>query len=181
MPQFAPAEIRALAAIVDDLNYYQLLKVEQGASAKAVKDAYYVCSRTFHPDANRQLDAALRQAVGAIARRISEAYVVLRDPRRRMAYDEHLEQGSGLRMQLAEAEAEAKRKATVYGETPQGKQHATLALADLRKGDLAGAARHLQMGLAFEPGNASFSQKLEELKQQLEELRKQSKQPYKIG
>ncbi len=166
MPQPVPLEIRALAAIVDDLDYYQLLKVERGASAREVKQAYHACSRTFHPDANRELDADLRQAVATISKRVSEAYVVLRDPRRRKAYEEYLAQGSGLRMQLAEAEAEAKRKGTVHGETPQGQQHANLAMSELRKGDSAAAIRHLQMALAFEPGNASIKEKLEEIKKQ---------------
>ncbi len=166
MPNLAPSEIRALASIVDDLDYYQLLKVERGASARDVKRAYYGCSRSFHPDANRECDADLRQAVAVISKRVSEAYVVLRDPRRRKAYDEHLAQGSGLRMQLAEAEAEAKRKGTVYGETPQGRQHANLAMSELRKGDSAAAVRNLQMALAFEPGNASFKEKLEAIKKQ---------------
>ncbi len=169
MAELAPTEIKALAKLIDELDYYQLLHIEPGASASSVKAAYYATSRAFHPDANRHLDSELRAAVATIAKRITEAYAVLRDPRRRSAYDERLAKGEGVRMQLAEAQAAANRKASedLLGKTPQGRQYANLALADLGKGDLEAAVRNLQLALAFEPDNASLKQKLEDTRKQL--------------
>jgi DnaJ-class molecular chaperone len=122
-----------------------------------LKEAYYATSRAFHPDANRHLESELQTAVAKVAKRITEAYSVLRDPRRRHAYDRRLEAGAGVRMQLAEAQAEAGRQSTEerQGRTREGRQYFNLALADLDRKDYLAAERHLRTALTFEPDNAS--------------------------
>jgi DnaJ-class molecular chaperone len=160
--EIAPTEIEALARIIDELDYYQMLHVPRGASPGEVKRAYHFSSRAFHPDANRHLPRELQEAVAKIARRITEAYSVLRDPRRNKAYLERIESGQCVRMQLSEARAEAERQAVEQrGRTPQGRQYYNLAEADLRKDDFAAAARNLQMALTFEPDNQFFRDQLE--------------------
>jgi DnaJ-class molecular chaperone len=165
----APTEIMALGRIVDELDYYQLLHLEVGANARDVKRAYHATSRVFHPDANRHLDLELRSAVERIAKRVTEAYSVLRDARRRAAYDRRLQTGEGVRMQLAEAKAEAGRRTTEerLGRTPQGRQYFSLASADVKRGDYASAVRNLQTALTFEPGNEGFQRQLEEARRKL--------------
>lgn len=169
MSQLAPTEIKALARILDDLDYYQLLHLPPDASERQVKAAFHSTSRAFHPDGHRAVDTDLRQAVETIAKRVTEAYSVLRDARRRRAYDRHLEQGRGVRMQLAEARAEAERHRveTREGRTREGRQYFTLAQADLRREDFEGAARNLQTALTFEPDNAVFRQALADARARL--------------
>jgi len=163
--ELAPTEIKALARILDELDYYGLLHVPPGADGVAVKRAYFASSRVFHPDANRHLPEDLQAAIARIAKRVTEAYSVLRDPRRRAAYDRRLAEGTGLRIQLAEAQAEAARSETQQrGRTPQGRQYYARAEADLQRGDRAAAARNLQTALTFEPDNALFREKLAELR-----------------
>ena len=165
MAELAPTEIEALVRIMDELDYYQLMHVAPGASMRELKQAYYSTSRSFHPDANRHLAQDLRGAVAKISKRVTEAYTVLRDPRRREAYDRMLSEGTGVRLQLAQAQ-EAKRKSpNVAGETPQGRQYWSLAQADVARGDFASAARNLQTALPFEPGNAEFKQALAEARE----------------
>jgi len=164
----APTEIRALARILDELDYYALMHVARGANASEVKRAYFASSRAFHPDANRHLPDDLQQQIGRIAKRVTEAYSVLRDPRRRAAYDRRLAEGKGVRIQLAEATAEAGRSESVHkGRTPQGRQFFARAEADLERGDLAAGLRNLQTALTFEPDNALFKQQLAELRRRL--------------
>jgi DnaJ-class molecular chaperone len=166
--ELAPTEIRALARILDELDYYALMHVPRGANAVEVKRAYFASSRTFHPDANRHLQGELREAVGRIAKRVTEAYSVLRDPRRRAAYDRRLAEGKGLRIQLAEATADAGRSESVLkGRTPQGRQFFARAEADRQRGDLAAALRNLQTALTFEPDNALFKEQVAELRRRL--------------
>lgn len=169
MAGFAPTEITALARIIGDIDYYQLLHLQRDAVAGEVKKAYHATRRAFHPDAHRHLDAELQDAVRVIAKRVSEAYSVLRDPRRRQAYDSRLDAGEGLRMQLAEAQAQAGRQADAQlgGTTPQGKQYHRMAQKDLDRSDYAAAARNLQTALTFEPGNELFKKMLAEAKAQL--------------
>ena len=168
MSDLAPTEIQALARIMDELDYYQLMHVQRGASAREVKAAYYSTSRAFHPDANRHLDAELREAVETISKRITEAYAVLRNPRRRQAYDQLLDQGKGVRMQLAEAEAAADRQALENeGRTPQGRQYYKLAKANMERQNWEAAARDLQTALTFEPDNALLRERFAEVRRKL--------------
>ena len=162
MSDLAPTEIKALARILDQLDYYQLIHVSRGATPREVKDAYYATSRAFHPDANRHLENELQSAVAKVAKRITEAYSVLRDPRRRQVYDRRLDGGSGVRMQLAEAQAEAGRQTTSerQGRTREGRQYWNLALADLKRKDFLAAERHLRTALTFEPDNELFKEQL---------------------
>jgi len=169
VPSMVPTEIKALARIVGELDYYQLLHLERSASPRDVKLAYHSSSRTFHPDANRHLDGELRDAVADIAKRITEAYQVLRDARRRRAYDALLESGAGVRIRLAEAEFAGERDETAarQGKTPQGRQYFNLAQLDAKRNDLQAAARNLQTALTFEPGNEFFKAELAAIRKRL--------------
>ncbi len=165
MSGLAPAELRALANVIDELDYYELLEAPRGASASALREAYHAASRRFHPDANRHLDTDLRGAVERIAKRVTEAYSVLRDPRRRRLYDEAL--GAGRRrLQLVESAAEAGRRSRDEreGRTPHGRRLFAQATSDLARGDVSGAIRNLQLALTYEPANDGFRAQLEELR-----------------
>lgn len=162
MPEMAPTEIKALARIIDELDYYQLLHLQSNASPRDIKLAFHSTSRVFHPDANRHLDPDLRSAVADIAKRVTEAYQVLRNARRRGAYDEQLGSGGGSRIRLAEALTTGSRHDTEtrQGRTPQGRQYFNLAMLDANRGDWAAAARQLQTALTFEPDNEFFKSEL---------------------
>jgi len=165
VPAITPNEVRALASLVDELDYYQLLEISRDAPASAVKRAYYAVTRRLHPDANRDLPGPDRESLEGVARRVSEAYQVLRDGRRRKAYDAQLGSGSSTRMQLAEAEAQAEKEALEHhsGHTPNGRRFFNLARADIDRGDLSAASRNLRTALTFEPSNDYFKKKLQEV------------------
>ena len=166
MPELAPTEITALARIIEEIDYYELLHLDRSATPREVKAAYHASSRAFHPDANRHLPSPLRAAVESISKRICEAYSVLRDPERRPAYDRHLSAGGAPRLPLAEAEAQAQsQRRELAGRTPRGRQYFALAQSDLRRGDPGSALRNLQTALTFEPDNAAFQELLAELKE----------------
>ncbi len=167
--KMAPSEIVALSRIIEELDYYQLLDVRRDAGAGELKRAYHASSRNFHPDANRHLEGELRAASHVIAKRITEAYAVLRDPRRRQAYDRSLENGAAIRMQLSDASAQADRRTSQErgGRTPQGRQFFKLAETDIARSNWAAAARNLQTALTFEPDSALFKERLAQVKQAL--------------
>ncbi len=160
-------EITALSRIMDELDYYQILNVETGASTSDIRKAFHASSRTFHPDANRELTGELRDECRQISKRITEAYCVLRDTRRRHAYDAQKLDDNSLRIQIAEARNAhvEQRKAERCGATAQGRQYHGKAEADIKKGDLASAIRNIQMALTFEAGNDGFKSLLEELRE----------------
>jgi curved DNA-binding protein CbpA len=61
--------------------YYTILGVEKSADDAAIRLAYRNLMRRYHPDVNRDEDAAGQ------AKSINEAYACLRDPQERAAYD----------------------------------------------------------------------------------------------
>jgi curved DNA-binding protein CbpA len=157
-------ELEALARIVDELDYYEILGLERTAPGPAVRQSYHAAQRRFHPDAHRSLPPDTREAVDRLARRIAEAYSVLRDPRRRRLYDERLATGdqATIRMPLVEANAEVGRRAAdEHGaRTPNGRRYWAMASADLAKGEIAAAVRNLQTAVTFEPDNVFLRERL---------------------
>jgi curved DNA-binding protein CbpA len=157
--QHHSAEIRALAGILEELDYYQVLELTPDSPTSAIRTAYHAVSRRFHPDAHRDAPPEIQAQVARIAKRIAEAYSVLRDPRRRQVYDRQLAgDRDRVRMPLAEAEAQAdrQRREQQEGRTPNGRRYFALAKADLARGDRAAAERNLKTALTFEPDNQVF-------------------------
>ena len=64
-------------------DYYTLLGVSRGAEADIIRAAYLALARRYHPDAA----TAASPHDAEKFRLITEAYEVLRDPRRREYYD----------------------------------------------------------------------------------------------
>ncbi|WP_296556435.1 DnaJ C-terminal domain-containing protein [Pigmentiphaga sp.] len=62
-------------------DYYATLGVEQGASDDDIRHAYRKLARKYHPDVSKEPDAEQRM------RDVNEAYQVLKDPEKRIAYD----------------------------------------------------------------------------------------------
>ena len=163
----ATTEIRALAQILDELDYYSVLEIAPDASVSEIRAAYHRATRRFHPDGHRQIGDDLRPVLGRIAKRVAEAYSVLREPRRRQVYDQQLRGDSGrVRMPLVQAEAEAERQSrdARLGKTPNGRRYFVLAQADLARGDKISAERNLRTALTFEPGNGVFKDLLGQLR-----------------
>lgn len=167
-------EIQALVRIMDELTYYQILHVEPDASRVDVKNAYYASARAFHPDSNRQLSPELRKSCLQISKRITEAHCVLRDPRKRKAYDAKLGDGGNVRMQLTEArDAHAKQRTAERGaRTPQGKQFLLKAEESMRSEDFASAIQNLQMAMTFESDKVHLKALLDEARKGQEVARK---------
>lgn len=65
----------------DEFDFYATLKVPPDASADEIKRAYRQLARQLHPDAKTEAGTAL------LFRQIQEAYEVLGDPAKRLAYD----------------------------------------------------------------------------------------------
>jgi molecular chaperone DnaJ len=62
-------------------DYYEVLGVERGADAKAIKDAFRKLAMQYHPDRNKAPGAEER------FKEIAEAYAVLSDAKKRAEYD----------------------------------------------------------------------------------------------
>ena len=167
------SEIRALARLVDRMDYYRLLRVEQSAPSGKIRSAYHEARRRFHPDAFFRAPDDIRTAVDRIAKRITEAYTVLRDEVRRSSYDTALERGA-LRFDAEAQGTVRQRTEEKTGATPNGRRFYALSLEEERKGDLARAIGQLKMALTFERDNPSFQARLQALTARHEARQKKS-------
>jgi tetratricopeptide (TPR) repeat protein len=91
------AEIREKHARLGELDYYQLLGVANDCDAAAIKRAYHVAAKTYHPDtlARSGLDAEARGEANRVFAEISKAHATLSEPGRRRDYDDDL-RGTGV-------------------------------------------------------------------------------------
>jgi uncharacterized RDD family membrane protein YckC len=67
-------------------SHYDNLKVARSAPAEVIRAAYKALSQRYHPDKNGSPDAT------RVMRILNDAYAVLSDPERRLAYDLSLDQ-----------------------------------------------------------------------------------------
>lgn len=159
-------ETRALAEILDELDYFQILKIEPTASADEIKRAYFRESRSYHPDRFFRLpDQDFKLAVSRIYKRINEAYVCLRDDRMRAKYQQDIAGADrALKLRFTDASEEELKRArdAEFGATPQARRLFQQAMLDMEAGRHAQAVQSLRMCLAFEPANTLFKERLEE-------------------
>lgn len=164
------AQTKAVADHLDQLDYFELLGLPADCSADDLKRQYQQLQRNYHPDAFfRHPDQALRAAVMRISKRVSEAYVVLRDPAKRELYAEDIqgpERAKRLRYSDEARRPASGQKRAGGAQTEQGKKLWKKASEAARKGDVDQAIRDLQTALLFEAGNEALEEALEKLKAQ---------------
>jgi curved DNA-binding protein CbpA len=180
-------EAEALAAALDQLDYFGVLKLPQGAGHAEIKAAYYRESRAFHPDRFAAYpDPAFRELVGRVYRRVNEAYTVLRDDKRRTKYLQDIsgpDRARKLRFTEAdEAEVKEGEKRKIeeqLGQTPNGRKFFATALVEIQAQRWDAAQRALKSALMYEPGNARFKEQLAAVDRELEKTRPKGDQ-YRI-
>ena len=159
-------ETQALAQILDELDYFQILKIGQNASPNEIKAAYYRESRAYHPDRFSTLEAGeLKDNIGRIYKRINEAYVCLRDDVKRPKYQADIsgpERQKKLRFVEASEQEMKKDKEQEIGTTPQGRKFFMAGLSDMAGQRFAAAERNFKMALTYEPNNPNYKAKRDE-------------------
>jgi DnaJ-class molecular chaperone len=88
------SEIARLFGGLDELDYYEVLAISRSSDYLQIRDAFYARAQRCHPDRFVSLDGeAVKRAVYAVYKRMTEAYNVLSDPELRHAYDRGLSEG----------------------------------------------------------------------------------------
>jgi curved DNA-binding protein CbpA len=166
-PQFM-IEAEALAQALDELDYFQVLKLTPEASLSDVKAAYYRESRAYHPDRYAASgDDSFKVTVSQIYKRVNEAYLILRDEKKRQKYIADIQgpdRAKKLRFtqadEVAVKEAEKKKVEEQFGLTPNGRKFYITAMKDIEAGRWDQAIRNLKSALMYEPANTKFKEQL---------------------
>lgn len=172
-------EVETLALVLDQLDYYGVLKLEPGAGPAEVKAAYYRESRIYHPDRYAAVESAeVRDLIGRIYRRINEAYTVLRDDQKRVKYQADVSGPDRLkRLRFTEAEESAvqadqlRKLEEQLGQTPNGRKFYAAALIEINAQRWEAAERALKGALMYEPANSRFQEALAMVRSELEKTR----------
>jgi curved DNA-binding protein CbpA len=161
------AETKQIARSLNQLDYFQVLGATPQATLEELKAKYHQLQRNYHPDSFfSSPDDDLKRAVTAIAKRVAEAYVILRDPEKRAKYTRDIggpDRAEKLRYTENTQREQRIEKEQETGMTPQGRKLWKKAMESEKKGDIAGAIRDLKTALLFERDNELFKAKIEEL------------------
>ncbi|MCB9651995.1 MAG: DnaJ domain-containing protein [Deltaproteobacteria bacterium] len=168
--------VRTMHRLLDEVDYYQLLGVERGASQADLQRAYFDLSLEFHPDRFFLLRSGdLKEKIYVIYRRIGEAYRILADEERRQAYDE-ARAAQNAKRAAPELREEARPPSnetvpiTALGAVASGDRAVRfihLAREAFEAGDLNGARLHLTLAQAYEKDNATVRAALRQVTAQL--------------
>lgn len=154
-----------MAEKLDQLNYFQLLNLNQDANNSQIRAAFRNLAKHYHPDRlPGQEDPELKDAISMIYRRLTEAYAILRNSAWREAYIDGLAENE-LRLDPRKAarRVQARKEASEPGKTSQGKRHYKEALAAFGTGDYARAKSEIRSALLFERDEPGFQALLDRI------------------
>lgn len=158
---------------LDQLDYYDLLQIEEGASADDVRRAFHAFALRYHPDRFAGTPPEKQERAAQIYRRGAEAYRVLCDREQRRAYDEQRQRGK-LRFDPEDAPRTSSPPAGSEGSpsqsavrSPRARPFVQKASEAAKKGDWAVAKLNLKLALQHEPGNPLLEARLSEAEARL--------------
>jgi len=91
LPEPIRVRILGTAAVLDSLDYYELLTIDRASDKKAVKRSYFELASLFHPDRYfRKRLGSYKGKMEAIFGRVTQAYETLSNKDQRAEYDAYL-------------------------------------------------------------------------------------------
>ncbi|MBK7860289.1 MAG: DnaJ domain-containing protein [Archangiaceae bacterium] len=186
-PQQAMA-VAQILGVLNEVDYFQVLRVTQDAKPADIKRAFYRESRTYHPDRFFHLtEPEVKVDIGSVYKRITEAYYFLKDETKRKKYAADVngpDRKSKLRFtEASEVETKAqvkKEQEEQIGTHPKGRALYATAMKDVDAGRWSDAQRNLKSALMYERDNARYKEKLGEVEQKLHEEFKSKGEQFKI-
>jgi DnaJ-class molecular chaperone len=157
-------ELQAIAGLLDQLDYYKLLKVASHASEEEIRNAFHNEALLLHPDQYQSAkDSELLDLSKKIYSKVIEAYRTLSSSERRKDYDLALKKnrtsgvsGSQINDDSDENEITAVRRIERTATTTAGQKFFKLAQAAFRSKDLNAAKMNIQIALNTDSKNPEF-------------------------
>ena len=128
--------LETLHDIVDELDYYQLLRLDPDCKQSDISTAYKQESKRLHPDQSRSLEG-IDDKANYIFTAINEAFRVLKEPDSRLEYDSLIAKGQ-IRVEdtalNSNADSGGSKDPSNAATTEKSKKYWTLALSDYESG-----------------------------------------------
>jgi len=160
-------EINSIARLIDELDYFQILKVNQNASPEEVKIAYFRESRQYHPDKFYNEPPEVAKKVTMIFKRITEAYKILSDPETRDVYTKSIA-GSDRHKNLRYIHGvQGGLPKEDEGQTTMGRKYFQMGKVAFNNMDYKGAKINFQLAAKMEPKNETFKEYLAKVEEKL--------------
>jgi len=158
-------EIRDLDERLADKDFFQMLGLEAGADAKAIRRAYFKISKRFHPDRyyGKRL-GPFKARLERIFVKISEAHEFLADAKRRASYEANLlgerqrGDGSPEGREAGAPPGEPATKPPKRVANAKAREFFEEGLRELRANDYTAAALALRRAIALDRDNLGYQQ-----------------------
>ena len=152
------AQIAKAASMLDQMDYFQVLRIKVESNSAEVKGAFFKQSKTWHPDRfYRRVPEDTYKQVMDIYKRISEAYAILRDENLRKLYTKRIsgpDRAKHLRYDKTAEEAKARaKKDEDVAQTEPGKRYVKLAATSINQKNFPSADMNLKLAISMESDN----------------------------
>jgi curved DNA-binding protein CbpA len=153
------------------VDYYQVLRIWPTATDDAIKKAYFNMAKLFHPDvADKDSDETNGDVDFKL---INEAYAILSDPIKRLAYDESLKKYGARDRRSTAKEADKRSAQLAFEQARTAMKHnrydkAVVLLKSAIKYDDSNAAYHSWYGFALGALNTRLHEARDACKKALE-------------
>ena len=185
-------EVEVVAGMLEDLDYYRILKLKPGAPVGDVERAFTDQSKAFHPDRFFGVrDPKFMRMVTAVFKRVQESYQVLRDPELKKMYDSKMGLRDGAKGDSLSGSPRHVGKDALEAEKASGDGDSVVSdkrarkywdLAQIAEGndDWNGVVMNIGFALSYEADNQILKDKLAAAKVKMKEKNAKDKNPYKI-
>jgi DnaJ-class molecular chaperone len=154
--------VQQMWGVLDQLSYFDLLGLSEGATVPEIRAAFYRMSHDLHPDRYHRMDnRELRDRLETIYARICEGYRVLTTPERHVAYLRVLGEGKK-RLTTMDRDNRAPQNPEDTIKHEEARKFFRLGMISLGSKDWKGAVMNFNFAKSFEPNAAVIKQKLAE-------------------
>jgi curved DNA-binding protein CbpA len=166
----SPTTFLVWAESLEELSYYDVLRVAEDASPKEIQKAFHDLSLNCHPDRFVDEPVEVGEAASSVFKRLVEAYNILRRPALRARYDADLRKSASAGApqsthfdEHAVAEKQTFEQRTLYmiARNAKAKQFAAKADRFLSNGQLEEARIQLISAYQHDPGNDELKERLD--------------------
>lgn len=177
-------ELETLHELVDELDYYRLLRLAPGCAQEDIGAAFRRESRRLHPDRLAALkDGALKDKANYIYTAVNEAFRTLKDPVVRLQYDQELAAGNIRISNTALKKADQVRNSEDPAQAATNERSEKfwkLALRAWGEKKYLSCIQNIKFALQFEPDNEVFKEWLAKAQEADKNDTSKKKNPYKL-